>query len=444
NDLIPPIASLPAPQAIAGVSPAPLLASAPLIASTPLLAPAPLAPVLRVPGAIPSPLPVAVSVPDIGPGNAVQAPGPSPVAISAAGNPVHGPSGSKPKPKGDKVNVAAEKDTAPAEDDAPGDKGKTAPGKPDKEDMVIKGVHAFPCELCKVRGWVCQKRVGKDGKIGACAACYVAKGACTHSMKGKGKKIDDGATEAPKKLKPKRKAPKTPVYVSDEDDKATTPIPLPPPKRAHVIIPADPIQVVSQEDVDAARWRAQNARPHPAPLVVDSRSRSPTPGPSNDPLLAAALQAQVHLPSHSPPPEPRTLKRGDWFQEMIEYVDEVNASNVEHQQHISSAVGHLSGIIDALPVGAAVADEIQALASRFSDLEDSTDVGCKRLKERILKHQERCDTTSAHITNLEHWIQKMEESQREQQQCTMHHPSPIAAPAHQGRTFVSPTPSTPS
>ncbi|KAG6912572.1 hypothetical protein DXG01_013699, partial [Tephrocybe rancida] len=219
-------------------------------------------PVLRVPGAIPGPLPVAISVPDIGPGNAVQAPGPSPVAIptnsaptagaagkaktamiSAAGNPAHGPSGSKPKPKGDKVNVAAEKDTAPAEDDAPGDKGKTAPGKPDKEDMVIKGVHAFPCELCKVRGWVCQKRVGKDRKIGACAACYVAKGACTHSMKGKGKKIDDGATEAPKKLKPKCKAPKTPVYVSDEDDEATTPIPLPPLKHARVIIPADPIRV---------------------------------------------------------------------------------------------------------------------------------------------------------------------------------------------------------
>ncbi|KAG6912739.1 hypothetical protein DXG01_012534 [Tephrocybe rancida] len=96
NDLIPPIASLPAPQAIAGVSPAPLLASAPLIASTPLiasaplLAPAPLAPVLRVPGAIPGPLPVAISVPDIGPGNTVQAPGPSPVAIPANSAPTAG------------------------------------------------------------------------------------------------------------------------------------------------------------------------------------------------------------------------------------------------------------------------------------------------------------------------------------------------------------------
>ncbi|KAG6903511.1 hypothetical protein DXG01_000536, partial [Tephrocybe rancida] len=38
----------------------------------------------------------------------------------------------------------------------------------------------------------------------------------------------------------------------------------------------------------------------------------------------------------------------------------------------------------------------------------------------------------------------MEESQQEQQQCTMRHLSPVAAPAHQGRTFVSPTPSTPS
>ncbi|KAG6905038.1 hypothetical protein DXG01_005488, partial [Tephrocybe rancida] len=233
------------------------------------------------------------------------------VMITVARNPGHGPSGSKLKPKGNKAQVPEETSDAPAEkDNAPGEKGKTAPGKPDKEDMVIKGVHAFPCELCKARGWECQKRVRKDGKIGACAACYLAKGVCTHSMKGKGKKVNDGASEAPKKTKPKRKAPKTPVYVSDEDDKATTPLhpPPPPPKHARVIVPADLIWVVSQEDVNAARRRAQKARPAPlrvAPRpvprrtrIVDSRSRSPTPGPSNDPLLAAALQAQVHLTSH--------------------------------------------------------------------------------------------------------------------------------------------------
>ncbi|KAG6913014.1 hypothetical protein DXG01_010438, partial [Tephrocybe rancida] len=132
--------------------------------------------------------------------------------------------------------------------------------------MVIKGVHAFPCKLCKVRRWVCQKRVGKDGKIGACVACYLAKGVCTHSIKGKGKKVDDGASEAPKKTKPKHKALKTPVYVSNKDDKATTSLHPPPPKHACIIMPADLIRVVSQEDVNAACWRAQKARPCPALL----------------------------------------------------------------------------------------------------------------------------------------------------------------------------------
>ncbi|KAG6913831.1 hypothetical protein DXG01_004050 [Tephrocybe rancida] len=249
---------------------------------------------------------------------------------------------------------------APAEkDDTTGEKGKTAPGQPDKEDMVIKGVHAFPCKLCKAHGWECQKRVGKDGKIGACAACYLAKGACTHSMKGKGKKVDDGASKAPKKTKPKRKAPKTPMYVSDKDDKATTPLhpPPPPPKRAHIIMPPDLIRVVSQEDVDAVCQRAQKARPHPAPL-----------------------QAQVHLPSHCPPPEPHPLKRGDWFQEMVEYVDEVNARNMEHQQRITSAVSCFLGIVDALPIGAAAGEEVRALASWVSELKESTNIGFKHLK----------------------------------------------------------------
>ncbi|KAG6905037.1 hypothetical protein DXG01_005487 [Tephrocybe rancida] len=129
---------------------------------------------------------------------------------------------------------------------------------------------------------------------------------------------------------------------------------------------------------------------------------------------------------------------------MVEYVDEVNASNMEHQQRITSAIGHLSGIVDALPIGAAAGDEVRALASRVSELEESTNIGFKHLKERILKHWERCDLTSARVTDLEKHIQKVEESQREQHQHAMRHQSLIAEPAHQGRMFVSPSPSTPS
>ncbi|KAG6905799.1 hypothetical protein DXG01_000677 [Tephrocybe rancida] len=290
----------------------------------------------------------------------------------------------------------------------PGEKAKEQAGKqkpnPEEDSWYIDGVHATPCPNC-----------------------------------GKGKKPEEGTLDVPKKakVKPKRKAPITPEYVTDEDEESLA-LPAPAPKPAHVIFPADPIRVITTEDVAAARRQAQQpAKRKP----VAPRPRSPTPGPSNDPLLAAALQARVTLPSHTPPPDPRRRKEGDWFEEMVEYVDEVNAGNVEHQQRISSAVGRLSAIVDALLNSSAALEELRSLTSRVSNFEDSTDTSFKRLKERILKHRGRCDQTSARVTDLEQRIEKLERRELEQRTRSMHPPSLIAGPSRQGCTFVSLSPS---
>ncbi|KAG6913461.1 hypothetical protein DXG01_006707 [Tephrocybe rancida] len=391
--------------------------------------------------------------------------------MSAAGNPGHGPSASKAKAKVGQEKVAGEKVKPAAK--LPGNKAKAAVekeqahpakkttvpgGKKDRkatgDGWYIKGLHDFRCDYCDKQGKDCQKRVGKDNKVGACVGCFIAKIACTHSMKGKGKKVDGGVSDRPKKPKAKRKAPKSPEYVSDGDGDESNTSPHTHTKPAQVIIPADPIRVVTEEDVATARRHAKRPAPRPvlppspvmvpkAGKVITVQSRSPTPGPSNDPLLTAAIKARVELPSFSPRPEPHLAARqADWFDEMVQYVDEVNAGNAEHQQQITSTVRHLSAIVDALPSGAAAVDEVLALTSRVSDLEDSTAVGFKRLKERILKHRTRCDEMSAWVTELEERIQRLERSEREQRSHALRPLTPTPGLAHIGRTFVSPSPST--
>ncbi|KAG6913098.1 hypothetical protein DXG01_008831 [Tephrocybe rancida] len=159
-------------------------------------------------------------------------------------------------------------------------------------------------------------------------------------------------------------------------------------------------------------------------------------------MTPSSLQPSRHesnslLSAHDP-----SLRQADWFDEMVQYVDEVNAGNAEHQQQITSTVRHLSAIVDALPSGAAAVDEVLALTSRVSDLEDSTAVGFKRLKERILKHRTRCDEMSAWVTELEERIQRLERSEREQRSHALRPLTPTPGLAHIGRTFVSPSPST--
>ncbi|KAG6905350.1 hypothetical protein DXG01_003294 [Tephrocybe rancida] len=412
NPSVPVAAATPSPV-VPGPTPTPVAGSN----TTPVASSNPIPVATRTPVADSTPAPVA------GPGKP-SAPIPPSSAkvrtamITPAGHPGHGPSATKKKATGmipaeiPKVAGAEKVQWFPA-DKGKGQAGKQKPN-PEEDGWYIDSVHAVPCPNC-----------------------------------GKGKKGEEATSDTPRKVKakPKRKAPKSPEYVSDDDKSPAQP--APPQKPARVIFPADPIRVVTEEDVAAAWRRAQGARPWAAPLPmpvtkqkpVPSRPQSPTPGPSNNPLLAAALKAHVTLPSHTPPPAPRCEKEVDWYKEMVQYVDNVNAGNVEYQQRISSAVGHLSAIVDALPNGASALVEIQDLTSRVSDFEDSTDISFKRLKEHISKHRERCDHTSARITDLEERLQKLERWELEERSRTMCLPTPVAGPSRQGHTFVSPSPS---
>ncbi|KAG6904830.1 hypothetical protein DXG01_006843 [Tephrocybe rancida] len=246
--------------------------------------------------------------------------------ITPAGHPGHGPSAAKKKATG--VIPAEIPKVAGTEkvQRVPADKGKGQAGKqkpnPEEDGWYIDGVHAVPCPNCVSHNQVCERRIGKDNKV------------------GKGKE------------------------------------------------------------------------------------------PLNNPLLAAALKARVTFPSHTLPAGPHCKKEVDWYEEMVQYVNEVNAGNVEYQQQISSTVGRLSAIIDALPNGASALAEIRDLMSHVSDFEDSTDIGFKRLKECISKHHERCDHTSACITNLEERLQKLEHRELEEHSRTMRLPTPVSGPSH--------------
>ncbi|KAG6917592.1 hypothetical protein DXG01_001940 [Tephrocybe rancida] len=115
--------------------------------------------------------------------------------------------------------------------------------------------------------------------------------------------------------------------------------------------------------------------------------------------------------------------------------------NAKYQQRINSAIGHLLAIVDALPNGASALTEIRDLTSCVSDFEESSDIGFKHLKEHISKHHERCDHTSARVTDLEEHIQKLEHRDLEERSWSMCLPTPVAGPSQQGRTFVSLSPS---
>ncbi|KAG6905871.1 hypothetical protein DXG01_017181 [Tephrocybe rancida] len=435
--LFPPIVTLPVPaEPTAGTIPMPV---ADMVADSgnPSVPIAMAAPTLDVPGPIPTPvagsnlIPVAARTPVANPTPApvagparTSAPGkpsaPIPPSstkvrmamITPAGHPGHGPSASKKKVPSvipaeiPKVAGAEKVQQVPA-DKVKGQAGKQKPN-PEEDGWYIDGIHAVPCPNCVSHNQECERHVGKDNKVGACIACFWVKMRCPHSMKGKGKKGEEATSDAPRKVKakPKRKAPKSPEYMSNNNDNEESPArPAPPQKPTHVIFPTDPIQVVMEEDIAAAWRRAQGARPRAAPLPmiptkwkpVPSWPPSPTPGPSNDPLLATALEAHVTLPSHTPPPGPRRERR--WTA------------------------------------------EIWDLTSRVSDFEDSTDIGFKRLKEHISKHCKRCDHTSARVTDLEEGIQKLEHRDLEERSRSMRQPTPVARTSRQGCTFISPSPS---
>ncbi|KAG6914418.1 hypothetical protein DXG01_000476 [Tephrocybe rancida] len=366
-----------------------LAISSPVPVPSPIPGPVPVPEANTAPQLVPVPIAIADGVagaaPPVEPQPAMSGPpttsAPVPGAIAKVrttvmtpiGHSGHGPTLAKGKVVGVTSSNSAKAVAAPAmagNTNVPSEETKARAGKqepnPEEDGWYIDSIHAFPCHNCEKHNYECKWRVGKDNKVGACIRCFLAKIGCLHSMKGKGKKQEDAGSEAPKKAKakPKHKAPKSPEYVSNIDDKAS------PVKAGH--LPA------------AGKQKALAPQP-----------RSPTPTPSNNPLLAAALE------------------EGDWFAEMVQYVNEANAGNVEHRQCLTSTVGRLSAIVDALPSGAAAIEEACVLTSRVSDFEESTDTSFKRLKERILKHREHCNQTSACVTNLEDQIQRLEQRELE-------------------------------
>ncbi|KAG6905161.1 hypothetical protein DXG01_004467 [Tephrocybe rancida] len=272
-----------------------------------------------VPGSIPVPTPIALPIPgppsppiDLTSPTTAPANKSAPICntgdkskmamITPVGHPSHGPLAPKARQKGDKGKVADEKGNIPVQKaKVPAEKVKAAPAehakalatekpktvagkkkpKPDEDGWYVNGIHDFPCDYCDARGKECERCVGKDHKVGACVACFLAKNACAHAMKGKGKKPDGGVSDGPKKVKTKHKPPQTPEYISDGDESHSPPPRPPPAKPAWVIVPADPIRVMSKEDMAAARRRAQGpgAQPHvqqsPHPLPRASKPPGP-------------------------------------------------------------------------------------------------------------------------------------------------------------------------
>ncbi|KAG6917591.1 hypothetical protein DXG01_001939 [Tephrocybe rancida] len=294
-----PVAAVPAPVAIPApvaervASPSPALVAGPSPALVPSRTPAPAAACTPAPVAGPTPAPVASPTGATAPGTPS-----APIATSSAkvrtamitpaGHPGHGPSATKKKAPGaipvETPQVASGKVIASAKkvQQLPGDKAKGQPGKPkpnpEEDGWYIDGVHAIPCPNCVSHKQECEQHVGKDNKVGAYMGCFWAKMQCPHSMKGKGKKGEEATSDAPRKVKakPKCKAPKSPEYMSNNDKESPAP-PAPPQKPACVIMPADPIQIITEEDVTAAWCQAQAAQPRAAPLLMAPTKQKPVP-----------------------------------------------------------------------------------------------------------------------------------------------------------------------
>ncbi|KAG6904954.1 hypothetical protein DXG01_005978 [Tephrocybe rancida] len=99
-----------------------------------------------------------------------------------------------------------EKVQRPPVDKVKGQAGKLKPN-PEEDGRHIDGVHAIPCPNCVSHKQECERHVGKDNKV------------------GKGKKLEEGASDVPKKAKakPKQKVPITPKYVTDDDEESLAP-----------------------------------------------------------------------------------------------------------------------------------------------------------------------------------------------------------------------------
>ncbi|KAG6914837.1 hypothetical protein DXG01_015043 [Tephrocybe rancida] len=264
--------------------------------------------------------------------------------------------------------------------------GKDGPPPPHMD------INKEPCKRC-MKKKMYYIHIGKDGKEGACYACNTKKVSCHLVLKGKGKVQDNKAAH---KGKGKVVLPAYVVDTKEEDkqdkeDKDKVEVVKVAP--VHSIIPLDP-QL-------APRWPSAPAAHQPSAPAAQSSGdqcrlgpqcsagRAVTLGPSNDPLLS------------TPPPSGGVQPNQGWYQQMVDYVAEVNAQNSDKQ-------GRLDGLIKGLGKHAHGDGIREDVNRRIANLEQSTREGFARIGERLKAIWDCADTTTHCVNDMERRLTELE------------------------------------
>ncbi|KAG6912793.1 hypothetical protein DXG01_012115, partial [Tephrocybe rancida] len=130
--------------------------------------------------------------------------------------------------------------------------------------------------------------------------------------------------------------------------------------------------------------------------------RAATPGPSNDLLLCAALSPTQHrVSSATPPPSGGVQPNQGWYEQMVDYVAEVNTQNRNEQ-------GRLDGLIKGLGKHAHGDGIHEDVNRRIANLEQLTREGFARIGERLKAIQDHADTTTHRVNDMEQRLTELE------------------------------------
>ncbi|KAG6914536.1 hypothetical protein DXG01_016740 [Tephrocybe rancida] len=229
--------------------------------------------------------------------------------------------------------------------------GKDGPPPPPMD------INKVPCKRCVKSKKTCYIRIGKDGREGACYACNAQKVSCNLALKGKGKVQEQPGAPSNKATHKGKGKVVSPAYVEDteeedkeeeqdkeeqdeqdEDKEDEDEVEVVEVALVCNIIPLDPQPALRRPSALAARSSGDQRRPAPR----HSAPRAATLGPSNDPLLRTALSPmQCWVSSATPPPSGGVQPNQGWYQQMVDYIAEVNAQNCDEQ-------GRLDGLIKGL------------------------------------------------------------------------------------------------
>ncbi|KAG6905775.1 hypothetical protein DXG01_000794 [Tephrocybe rancida] len=288
---------------------------------------------------------------------------------------------------------------APALSKPPQQHPKQVKGVPSFDEMLI---NLEPCERCVIQGMTCYRHMGKDGKEGACFNCNQKKVSCNLALKGKLKPQDQHSNKASQKGKQKVEACTSraitwrngsdrigldvyqvvsPVYVAELDDD-------------HEVDDNDDDKLVEVAPPGRSFPRIPS-RHHVGRLAQHQ-------GPSNDPLLRTALSlSQCLVLSPSPPPYGGVQPNQGWYQQMVDYVSEVNAQNWDKQ-------GRLDGLIKALTKhahGDVIREDVNR---RVANLEQLTQEGFARTGECLKAIWDHADATTRRVSKLEQRVTELE------------------------------------